>query len=82
MTLCVFIAIALGLLTDAAVSRPALATVAVAREPRRSQRARQSVVRFSRGGRARRSFFDTVDMRRIPALLTGAVSPRAPTRGC
>ena len=82
MTLCFFIAIALGLLTDAAVSRPALASVAVARDSRRSQRARQAAVRFARAGRVRRPWFAPVSVRRVLAPLTGAASPRAPTRGC
>ena len=81
MTLCLFIAIALGLLTDAAVSRPALASAAVVRDSRRSQRARQTAVRYARGGRARRPFFDAVSVRRVLAPLTGAASPRAPAGG-
>jgi hypothetical protein len=82
MTLCFFIAIALGLLTDVAVSRPALAGVAIARDSRRSQRARQTAVRSVRDGRARRPFFGTVRVRRVLAPLTGAASPRAPATGC
>jgi hypothetical protein len=82
MTLCIFIAIALGILTDAAASRPALASVAVVRDSRRAQRARQTAVRFARDGRARRPSFDTLSVRRVLAPLTGAASPRAPTRGC
>jgi hypothetical protein len=82
MTLCIFIAIALGLLTDVAVSRPALASVVVVRDSRRSQRARQSAVRFARGGRAQRPSFAAVSVRRVLAPLTGAASPRAPARGC
>jgi len=82
MTFCFFIAIALGLLTDAAASRPALASVAVARDSRRLQRARQSGIRFSRDGRARRPWFAAVSVRRVLAPLTGAASPRAPARGC
>jgi hypothetical protein len=82
MTLAFFIAIALGLLTDAAASRPALASVAVARDSRRSLRARQVPVRVARDGRARRSWFAPVSVRRILAPLTGAASPRAPARGC
>jgi hypothetical protein len=81
MTLCIFIAIALGLLTDAAAARPALASVAVVRDSRRSQRARQTGVRSARDGRPRRSFFDAVSVRRVLAPLTGAASPRAPTSG-
>ncbi|HEX6096142.1 MAG TPA: hypothetical protein VF432_07455 [Thermoanaerobaculia bacterium] len=82
MTLCIFIAIALGILTDAAASRPALASVAVVRDSRRSQRARQPAVRFARDSRVRRPSFDTLSVRRVLAPLTGAASPRAPTRGC
>ena len=78
MTLCLFIAIAMGLLTDAAVSRPMLASVAVARDSRRSQRARQTPERFARGGRSRRPSFVGVCVRRVLAPLTGAASPRAP----
>ncbi len=80
MTLCFFIAVALGLLTDAAVSRPALASVAVASDSRRSQRARQASVRFARDGRARRTWTAPVLVRRVLAPLTGAASPRAPAR--
>jgi hypothetical protein len=80
MTLCFFIAIALSLLTDAAVSRPALASVAVARDSRRSQRPRQTTVRFARAGRMRRPWFARVSVRRVLAPLTGAASPRAPAR--
>ncbi len=82
MTLCFFIAIALSFLTDAAVSRPALVSVAIARDSRRSQRARQTVVRFARDGRARRPVFGAVRVRRVLAPLTGAASPRAPATGC
>lgn len=78
MTLCIFIAIALGLLTDAATSRPALTSVAIARDSRRSQRARQTTVRFARDGRGRRPWFAPVSVRRVLAPLTGAASPRAP----
>jgi len=80
MTLCFFIAIALSLVTDAAVSRPALASVAVARDSRRSQRPRQTAVRFARDGRPRRPWFARVSVRRVLAPLTGAASPRAPAR--
>jgi hypothetical protein len=80
MTLCFFIAIALGLLTDAAASRPALTSVAIARDSRRSQRARQTTVRFARDGRARRPWFVPVSVRRVLAPLTGAASPRAPAQ--
>ena len=80
MTLCLFIAVALGLLTDAAVSRPALASVAVARDSRRLQRARQTAVRFARDARVRRPVFAPVSVRRLLAPLTGAASPRAPAR--
>lgn len=82
MTLCILIAIALGLLTDAAASRPALASVVIVRDSRRSQRARQTGVRFPRDGRSPRRFFDAVSVRRVLAPLTGAASPRAPTSGC
>ena len=82
MTLCLFIAIALGLLTDAAVSRPALGSVAVARDSRRAQRARQTAVRFARDGRVRRPWFATLRVRRVLAPLTGAASPRAPAPAC
>ncbi|HEY0371296.1 MAG TPA: hypothetical protein VGD79_04815 [Thermoanaerobaculia bacterium] len=82
MTLCIFIAIALSVLTDAAVSRPALASVAVARDSRRAQRVRQTTVRFARNGRARRPWVATITVRRILAPLTGAASPRAPARVC
>lgn len=82
MTLCFFIAIALGLLTDAAASRPALSSVAVARDSRRAQRTRQTPVRFSRDGHARRPWLAPVNVRRVLAPLTGAASPRAPARGC
>lgn len=78
MTLCIFIAIALGVLTDAAVSGPVLASVAVAQDSRRAHRVRQTTVRFSRNGRARRSAFAAISVRRILAPLTGAASPRAP----
>jgi len=78
MTLCFFIAIAMGLLTDAAVSRPMLGSVAVARDSRRSQQARQTSVRFARDGRSRRPSFIAVCVRRVLAPLTGAASPRAP----
>ena len=80
MTLCFFIAIALGLLTDAAVSRPALASVAIARDSRRSHKARQTAVRSARDGRARRPWFASVAIARVAAPLTGAASPRAPAR--
>ncbi len=80
MTLCLFIAVALGLLTDAAASRPALASVAVARDSRRLQRTRQTAVRCERDGRARRSWFAPPGIRRVLAPLTGAASPRAPAR--
>lgn len=82
MTLCLFIAIALGLLTDVAVSRPALASAAIVRDSRRSRRAQQSGVRFARDGRTRRPHFDAFRVRRVLAPLTGAASPRAPTSGC
>ena len=80
MTLCLFIAIALGVLTDAAVSRPALASVVVTRDARRSQQVRQTTVRFARDGRARRPGFAAMSVRRVLAPLTGAASPRAPAR--
>lgn len=80
MTLCFFIAIVLGVLTDAAVSRPVLASVAVARDSRRSQRLRRAPARYSRDGRARRPWFAPVSVRRVLAPLTGAASPRAPAR--
>jgi len=80
MTLCFFIAIALGLLTDAAASRPAPASVTVSRDSRRSQRAGQTTVRFTRDGRARRPWFASISVRRVLAPLTGAASPRAPAR--
>ena len=80
MTLCFFIAIAMGLLTDAAVSRPALASVAVTRDSRRSRRAGRTTVRFARNGRVRRPWFAPVSIGRILAPLTGAASPRAPAR--
>ncbi len=80
MTLAFFIAIALGLLTDAAVSRPALASVAVARDSRRAQRTRYASVRFARDGRSRRPYFAAVRVLRALAPLTGAASPRAPAR--
>ena len=80
MTLALFIAVALGLLTDVAVSRPALGGVAVVRDARRFRRVRQTSVRFARDGRARRPGFVAVRIRRVLAPLTGAASPRAPAR--
>jgi hypothetical protein len=82
MTLCFFIAIALGLLTDAAGSRPVLASVAVARDSRRAQRAIRSGVRFSREARGPRARFAPLAIRRVLAPLTGAASPRAPAQFC
>jgi len=83
MTIAFFIAIALGVLTDAAVARPALASVAVARDSRRAPRTqRAAAVRFERHVRAPRAAFPPVAVRRLFAPLTGAGSPRAPARCC
>ena len=83
MSICFFIAIALGVLTEATASRPVLANVAVARDSRRSQRnLRVPAVRFARPGDAPRPSFVPLSIRRILAPLTGAASPRAPAAHC
>ena len=82
MTFCFFIAFALGVLTDVAVSRPMVVSAAVVRDSRRSHRRRQTVVHLVRGSRSRRPLFDALKIRRVIAPLTGAASPRAPARGC
>jgi len=83
MSIAFFIAIALGVLTDAAVTRPALASVAVARDSRRAQRTlRPAAIRFARQARAPRVSFPALTVRRILAPLTGAAAPRAPARCC
>ncbi|HEY0160647.1 MAG TPA: hypothetical protein VGF28_25395 [Thermoanaerobaculia bacterium] len=83
MSICFFIAIALGVLTDAAAARPVLASVAVVRDSRRTRRAlRAAPVRFRRDADAPRPRFLPLSIRRILAPLTGAASPRAPAPHC
>jgi uncharacterized MAPEG superfamily protein len=83
MSIAFFIAIALGVLTDVAVTRPALASVAVARDSRRAQRTlRPAAMRLVRQARASRLSFPLLAVRRILAPLTGAASPRAPAPHC
>ena len=83
MSICFFIAIALSVFTEAAVSRPVLMHVAVARDSRRSQRRlRSAPVRFARRVDATRVSFLPPAVRRFLAPLTGAASPRAPAPHC
>ena len=83
MSIAFFIAIALGVLTDVAVTRPALASVAVARDSRRAQRTlRPAAMRLARQARAARVSFPPLPTRRLIAPLTGAASPRAPAPHC
>ena len=83
MSICFFIAIALSVFTEATVSRPVLANVAVARDSRRSQRTlRSAPTRFRDADDAPRPRFLPLVVRRFFAPLTGAASPRAPAPHC
>jgi len=83
MTFFVFIAIVLGAITEAASVRPVFASVAVARDSRRGQRAiRIGRTRSLRAANAPRSHFSSIAIRRFLAPLTGAAAPRAPAACC
>lgn len=83
MTFFVFLAIVLGAITEAASVRPVFASVAVARDSRRGQRAiRIGRRRFVRAAGAQRSYFASLPIRRFLAPLTGAAAPRAPASCC
>jgi hypothetical protein len=83
MTFFVFLAIALGAITEAASVRPVFASVAVARDSRRGQRAiRIGRTRSLRVATTPRSRFSSLPIRRFLAPLTGAAAPRAPAACC
>ncbi len=79
MTLCFFLAIVLGAITEAATVRPVFASVAVVRDSRRGHRAiRAARTRTARVAVSQRPRFTTLAVRRFLAPLTGAAAPRAP----
>jgi hypothetical protein len=84
MSLSFLLAIVLGAITEAASVRPVFASVAIARESRRGQRAmrvaRVRVVHVE--PRTPRPRVVTLAVRRFLAPLTGAASPRAPAFCC
>lgn len=79
MSVCFFLAIVLGAITEAASVRPVFASVAVARDSRRGRRAiRVAPARTARVAAPVRPSFSSIAVRRFLAPLTGAAAPRAP----